>query len=379
MNEVTMQKIRRYLDQLIADSTPEAPAWNMEKILSGSENKWNYIDGCMIRAILEMYYITTEAKYLEFADHFIDYYVREDGSIKSFEVEEYNIDNINEGRVLFDLHRLTGKEKYSKAIETIYEQIKTHPRTSGGSFWHKKIYPDQIWLDGLYMAQPFYTEYETKRNGLQNYKDIFQQFQFVEKHMKDPKTGLYYHGLDTSKSIFWCDPETGLSKNFWGRAMGWFVMAIIDVIEAMDEQMFYEYRYLMDLYKDVVDALVRVQSESGMWYQVLDQPEAVGNYLETSASAIITYAIYKGVRLEVLPKRYKEYADRAFEDICQRYLEEVDGQLSLGGICLVAGLGGKEMRDGSVDYYLSEPVVKSEAKGVAPFLLCYTEIIRSQV
>ncbi|MBN2222612.1 MAG: glycoside hydrolase family 88 protein [Vallitaleaceae bacterium] len=373
-----MDKIRKYLDQLIADSTPEAPAWNMEKILSGSENKWNYIDGCMIRAILEMYYITKEKNYLDFADHFIDYYVREDGSIKSFEVEEFNIDNINEGRVLFDLYQLTGKEKYSKAIETIYEQIKQHPRTEEGNFWHKKIYPQQIWLDGLYMAQPFYTEYETKRNGLKNYKDIFGQFQNVEKYMKDEKTGLYYHGFDTSKSIFWCDPETGLSKNFWGRAMGWFVMAIIDVIEAMDEQMFYEYRYLMNMFKEVIDALVCVQSESGMWYQVLDQKDAEGNYLETSASAIIAYAIYKGVRLEVLPKRYKAYADQAFEDICSRYLEEVDGKLHLGGICLVAGLGGKEMRDGSLAYYLSEPIVKSEAKGVAPFLLCYTEIIRGE-
>lgn len=378
MNQEMMDTIRRYMDQLLENSTAEAPAWNMEKILSGAKNKWNYIDGCMIKATLDLYDITGEERYLTFADDFIDYYVNDDGSIKTFKVEEYNIDNINEGKVLFDLYALTGKEKYRKAIDTIYNQLKTHPRTESGNFWHKDIYPHQIWLDGLYMAQPFYMAYETQFNHMQHYKDIFTQFLEVEKHMKDEKTGLYYHGYDTSKSMFWCDKETGLSRNFWGRAMGWFVMAIIDVVEQMDEQLFYEYRYLQNMFKETIDALIHVQSESGMWYQVLDQPEVEGNYLETSASAIIAYAILKGVRLEVLPKRYEAYGMKAFDDICQRYLkEEEGGKLNLGGICLVAGLGGKDMRDGSVEYYLSEPIVESEAKGVAPFLMCYTEIMRN--
>lgn len=374
--EARMQEIGIYLDQLIERSTPEAPAWNMEKILSGSENKWNYIDGCMIKAILEMYSITGEKRYLEFADNFIDYYVMEDGSIKSFDIEEYNIDNINEGKVLFDLYRLTGKEKYRKGIETIYNQLKTHPRTEEGSFWHKKIYEHQVWLDGLYMAQPFYMAYETSFNQLKQYKDIFNQFLIVEKYMKDPETGLYFHGYDSKKAMFWSDPSTGLSSNFWGRAMGWFVMAIIDTIEVMDEQMFYEYRYLMKMFREVVDALIKVQSESGMWYQILNAPKVEGNYLETSASAIIAYAILKGVRLEILPERYETYGLKAYWDICDRYLKEEKGTLSLGGICLVAGLGGKECRDGSIKYYLSEPIVENEAKGVAPFLLCYTEIAR---
>ncbi len=376
MNQGMMTTIRTYMDQLLNDSTAEAPAWNMEKILSGSKNKWNYIDGCMIKATLDLYDITGEKRYLTFADEFIDYYVNEDGSIKTFKVEDYNIDNINEGKVLFDLYDLTGKEKYRRAIDTIYNQLKTHPRTESGNFWHKDIYPYQIWLDGLYMAQPFYMAYETTFNNMEHYKDIFTQFIEVEKHMKDEKTGLYYHAYDTSKSIFWCDKETGLSKNFWGRAMGWFVMAIIDVVEQMDNQLFYEYRYLQNMFKDAIDALIRVQSESGMWYQVLDRADVEGNYLETSASAIIAYAILKGVRLEALPKRYKAYGIKAFDDICDRYLEEEDGKLKLGGICLVAGLGGKNMRDGTVEYYLSEPIVESEAKGVAPFLMCYTEIMR---
>jgi unsaturated rhamnogalacturonyl hydrolase len=374
-NEV-MINIGRYLNQLMEESSPEAPAWNLEKILSGASNKWNYIDGCMIKAILEMYDITKETRYLVFADEFIDFYVNDDGSIKTFDMFEYNIDHINEGKVLFDLYTLTSKEKYLKGIETIYSQLKSQPRTKEGNFWHKKIYENQVWLDGLYMAQPFYMAYETRLNGFKNYKDIFTQFVQVEKHMKDPSTGLYYHGYDSEKTMFWCNPQTGLSENFWGRAMGWFVMAIIDVIECMDEQVYYEYRYLQNMFKEVIDALLKVQSESGMWYQVLDKADVEGNYLETSASAIIAYALLKGVRLGVLPQRYKEFGHKAFWDICHRYLAEKDGKLSLGGICLVAGLGGKELRDGSVAYYLSEPVVEDEAKGVAPFLLCYTEIVR---
>lgn len=375
-NKKILADIKIYIDQLLEDSTACAPAWNMEKILQGKKSNWNYIDGCMIKAVLEMYDITKNEKYLTFADAFIDYYVNEDGSINTYDIKEHNIDNINEGKVLFTLYELTGKEKYRKAIDTVYEQIKEQPRTKENNFWHKEIYPNQVWLDGLYMAQPFYMAYETKYNRLKNYKDIFTQFLNVERIMKSAETGLYYHGYDESREMFWCNQDSGLSKNHWGRAMGWFVMSIIDVIEVMDNQMFYEYRYLMNLYKEVIDALLKYQSESGMWYQVIDQGDYEGNYLETSASAIIAYAILKGVRLEVLPLRYKEAGLKCFEDICDRYLVNEEGVLSLGGICLVAGLGGKEKRDGSIEYYLSEPIVKNDAKGVAPFLLAYTEIFR---
>lgn len=376
MEQKLLSQIQAYLDQLIEKSGPSSPAWNMEKILSGAENKWNYIDGCMMKAILEMHAITEDKKYLDFVDQFIDYFVMEDGQIKTYEKETYNLDNVNEAKVLYPLYELTGKEKYRKAIDTIYEQIQEQPRTQEGNFWHKQIYPNQIWLDGLYMAQPFYMSYETKYNHFKNYKDIIQQFKVVEATMKDSKTGLYYHAYDSSREMFWCDPESGLSKNFWGRAMGWYVMAILDTVEEMDEQIFEDYRYLMDLFKDVIDALLKVQSESDMFYQVLDRADVEGNYLETSASSIIAYALFKGVNMGVLPERYVEYGYKTYEDICHRYLKEEDGRLTLGGTCLVAGLGGKERRDGTLDYYFSEPVVENEAKGVAPFLMCYTEILR---
>lgn len=371
-----MKVLERYITELLEKSTPQAPIWNIESIRSGKPVRWNYIDGCMIKAILELYSITKNKAYLEFADNFIDYFVFEDGTIRDYDPEEYNIDNVNAGKTLFELYDLTGKEKYRKAIDLIYSQVQNQPRTKEGNFWHKKIYPNQIWLDGLYMGQPFYMEYETKFNHMNNYMDIYKQFINVEKIMKDPKTGLYYHAYDSSREMFWCDKETGLSQNFWLRALGWYTMALVDTLEKMDEQIFYEYRKLMEIFKNLIDDMLKYQDESGMWYQVVDSKDKKGNYLETSGSAIMAYAILKGVRLGYLPERYKAYGEKAFHGTCEKYLTEKDGELNLGGICLVAGLGGKERRDGSFEYYMSEPVVENEAKGVAPLLLAYTELIR---
>jgi unsaturated rhamnogalacturonyl hydrolase len=373
-----MKVLDRYVSELLEKSTPQAPIWNIESILSGKPVRWNYIDGCMIKAILELYAITKKEEYLKFADDFIDYFVSEDGTIKYYDPEEYNIDNVNAGKTLFELYDLTGKEKYRKAIDTIYGQVKNQPRTKEGNFWHKKIYPNQIWLDGLYMGQPFYMEYETRFNKMNNYMDIYKQFINVEKLMKDEATGLYYHAYDSSREMFWCDKETGLSKHFWLRALGWFTMALVDTLEKMDEQIFYEYKKLMSMFRELIDSMLKFQHESGMWYQVVDCMDREPNYLETSGSAIMAYAILKGVRLGYLPERYKEYGLKAFNGVCDKYLYEKDGEMQLGGICLVAGLGGKENRDGTFEYYMSEPIVENEAKGVAPLLLAYTEILRDE-
>lgn len=220
----------RYIDQLIEQSTLDIPVWNIEKARAGKAGGWNYIDGCMILALLETFRATGEKRYFEFADAFIDHRVKEDGTINGYSVEEYNIDNVNAGKTLFALYEINGKEKYRRAIDLIYSQVQSQPRTAEGNFWHKKIYPNQVWLDGLYMGQPFYMEYETRFNGRKNYGDIFAQFAAVVKHMRDEKTGLYYHGYDASREVFWCDRETGLSKNFWLRALGWYSMALLDTL-----------------------------------------------------------------------------------------------------------------------------------------------------
>ena len=253
-----MDQIEKYIEELMEKSTPDRPIWNIEKIMQGLKSTWNYIDGCMIKAILEMYAITKDDKYLKFADDFIDCKVNADGTIEGYDVNELNIDNVNAGKTLFELFDLTGKEKYRKAIDLVYSQVAQMPRTKEGNFWHKNIYPDQVWLDGLYMCQPFYMEYETRFHDKKNYDDIFQQFFNVEKNMRDPKTGLYYHAYDSSRAMFWCDKVTGLSQNFWLRASGWFSMALLDTLDKADASAAGEsYEKLKQIFVELMDAMLK--------------------------------------------------------------------------------------------------------------------------
>lgn len=382
MEDIHMQMpvFEKYIDQLIEKSTLDVPVWNIEKAMAGKAGGWNYIDGCMILALLEIYKATGEKKYYEFADAFIDHRVNEDGTINGYDPHEYNIDNVNAGKTLFALYEINGKEKYRRAIDLIYSQVKNQPRTAEGNFWHKKIYPNQVWLDGMYMGQPFYMEYETKFNNKKNYGDIFRQFANVVKYMRDGETGLYYHGYDASRQAFWCDKETGLSKNFWLRALGWYSMALLDTLDKCEPtpESQKEYIFLEKTFVQLMDDMLKFQDESGMWYQLPALGGKEPNYLETSGSAIMSYSLLKGVRLGFLPESYRQYGVKAFEGICNKYLKETENGLNLGGICLVAGLGPEEnrRRDGSFEYYMSEPVVENDAKGVGPLLLAYTELRR---
>ena len=370
------KKIDNYIDRLIAMSKPDAPFWNIESIKQGKAPHWNYIDGCMITSLLSIAKITGDSKYFDFAENFIDYYVKEDGSILGFDKLKYNVDDINEGKVLFELYEKTKKEKYRLAIEKQYEQVKEQPRTESGNFWHKLIYPHQVWLDGIYMAQVFSAMY-SKYYLDGDYSDIIAQIKNVEKYMKDEKTGLYYHGYDSSKSIFWADKETGLSKNFWLRSIGWFTVAMADIIELAGADTVAE---ITRIFKQLMaDVRAFRDEESGMYWQVVDQPGREGNYLETSGSAMLAYGMLKGARLGVLDAEYAELGKGTFDGICEKYLDvNENGELNLGGICLVAGLGPENnlRRDGSYEYYISEPIVENDAKGVAPFVLCYTEILQ---
>ena len=368
--------IDKYIDRLIEDTTPDAPIWNIENIKHGKAPGWNYIDGCMMTSLYSIYKITGNKKYLEFIDKFVDYYVFEDGSIRGYELDTYNVDNLNEGRVLFDLYRETGKAKYKKAIDLLYSQVCGQPRTGLGNFWHKKIYPDQVWLDGLYMAQVFYTRYEAEFNGGKNYKDIVSQFTGVYENMYDKQKRLYYHGWDYSKKAFWSDPKTGLSKSFWLRSVGWYTVGLVDAISYMDGADGYKAK-LIAIFKDTIEGLERyIDPAKKMFWQVVDQGGREGNYLETSGSAMIAYAMLKGARLGFVDKRFATVGEEVFNGICKEYLTETDGKLNLGGICLMAGLGpeSNRKRDGTFEYYISEPVVENDAKGTGPFVMAYTEI-----
>lgn len=376
-------KIDAYVLRLIEESEPERTAWNLEKIREGKKVTWNYIDGCMLTALMEMTSITGDERYAAFAEKVADHFVQGDGSILTLEPEKANLDDINEGRVLFGLYEKTGKEKYRLAADTLMRQLRRQPRTFEGNFWHKQIYPDQVWLDGIYMAQPFYALYE-KNFGNGDYSDIACQIGNVRDRMRSEEKGLYFHGYDASRKAFWADPTTGCSKNFWLRSLGWFAVALADLCGILSEEEKSEgeeRKTLAGIFSELMKSMASyADPETGMYWQVPDMQGREGNYLETSGSAMMAYAMLKGARLGILPKEYAALGEKTFEGIMERYLTFTENGINLGGICLVAGLGpeNNRRRDGSYEYYISEPVVENDAKGVAPFVLAYTEIKRKR-
>ena len=369
-------RIERYVQELIEQSSPEKTAWNIEKARRGEAANWNYIDGCMLSALLEMSAITGDTRYSGFVEHFVDSFIAKDGAIRTWNPEKQTLDDINEGRVLFALYAATGKEKYRLAADKLAAALSVQPRTHEGSFWHKKIYPNQVWLDGIYMAQVFAALYE-KHFGHGDYSDVMRQIRTVRARMFDESKRLYYHGYDASREAFWADPETGLSKSFWLRAMGWFAAALADLCEILPEGA--QKSEIGALLGEMMEGAAQYADEkTGMYYQVVDQGGREGNYLETSGSSMIAYAMLKGARLGVLKKEYAAKGRKTFDGIVNTYLSFEGDGIELGGICLVAGLGphSDRRRDGTYAYYISEPIVKNDAKGVAPLVMCYTEVRR---
>lgn len=369
------ENIEKYIDKLMT-SAPDMPLWNIESIKQGKKPAWNYIDGCMTTSLLEMYKTTGEKKYLDFVISFVSYYVHEDGSILGYEPTKYSTDDVCESRILFDLYHITGKEKYLKAIDLTFSQVKNHPRTKEGNFIHKAIYHDQIWLDGLFMMQPFYTRYQSEF-GKKDYSDIVKQFSNVRAIMYDEKAGLYYHGYDSSRTLFWADKKTGLSKNFWLRSIGWFLVGLADVYGYIEEDHVEDRAVIKDIFVQAVEGIMRYQYEkTKMFYQVPNFPGREGNYIETSGSAMVSYALLKGSRLGMLSGDYAQKGAEIFNGIVENKMSAENGDLNLKDICLVAGLGPENntRRDGSYEYYISEPIVENDAKGVGPFIMAYTEM-----
>ncbi|MCL6601314.1 MAG: glycoside hydrolase family 88 protein [Paenibacillus sp.] len=335
----------------------------------GHLGKWSYDYGVVLKGFELLWKQTGDSKYYQYIQDNMDHFIQEDGSIQGYRLDEYNIDHLNNGKLLFVLYKETGLEKYKKAAELLRTQIETHPRTSEGAFWHKEIYPYQIWLDGLYMGSPFYLEYSLAFEAGANLDDITKQFILCEQHTKDAETGLLFHAWDEKRIQPWCDPETGLSQNFWGRSLGWYLMALVDVLEILPAD-HKDYKVLVRILNDTLSALKPYQdAESGVWYQVVNLADRKGNYLEASASSMIAYAIAKGIRLEVLDNSWYGTLDSAYNGLIAEFITTTkEGLVNLNKNCQVAGLGGADQRDGTFAYYISEPIITNDQKGLGAFL-----------
>lgn len=340
---------------------------------------WNYEDGCILKGAIDLYRACGDETLKDFVMNYLSTYVAKDGSIPNYEMRQYNIDSINSGKALFFALAESGEERYRTAIEFHMQRLREHPRCQCGNFWHKQLYPNQIWLDGLYMAQPFYMEYEMKFGKMEKIADIVSQFKNVRKYLWNPEKQLNYHAYDEARAQFWANPETGCSANFWLRSTGWYLMALVDCIGLSSEMLYEHYRALVDIFRESIRGILKYQAPDGLFYQVIDHPEAEGNYTETSGSAMVAYALMKGVRLGILDEeKYGPIGQKVFESLARNKLKpEADGVTRLTDICWVAGLGPAKnpQRDGSVAYYLSEPKKSDDSKGVGPFIMAYSEYL----
>jgi len=336
--------------------------------------KWDYVHGLVMTGFEELYKKNNNPKYFEYVKGYADATIDETGNIPSYKFESYNIDMIIAGNHLFFLYEKTKDPRYLTALQTLRSQLETHPRTSEGGFWHKKIYPNQMWLDGLYMGAPFYARYTvTYENGAQ-LDDVALQFELIQKHLRDEQTGLLYHGWDESREMAWANKETGLSPHFWSRSLGWYAMALVDVLDFFPED-HPKRDVLVSYFQHLAEALVKQQHSSGLWYQVTDQGDRDGNYLEASGSAMFAYAFAKGARKGYLPIAFKRHAEKAFNGITRDLVQVTpEGYVIITQACAVAGLGGKPFRDGSFEYYVNERKKDNDPKATGPFILAALEL-----
>ena len=344
--------------------------------------KWNYTTGLELLAIRDAGEAWNRPDFIAYADRYYDTIVQADGSVLTYSRAKYNLDHICPGRALFSLYNRTGEQRYAQVLDTLYAQLRAQPRNFDGGFWHKAVYPHQMWLDGLYMAEPFYAEYAmTHLTGAaldDAVADIVNQFVTVGKHTWDPATGLYRHAYDDSREMFWCDSISGQSAHAWCRAMGWYAMAIVETMQYLGKND--ATRPMQAILERIYDVLPKyADPRTGMWYQVLDQPGREGNYLESTGSVMFVYAQLKAVRLGYLPEEMREEALHRYEQFVDRFIREnADGTILMTDCCAVAGLGGKQRRSGTFEYYISEPVIENDCKGVGPFIWASLEYDRAK-
>lgn len=374
---------------------PENLKWSERMMLSEIERfpdaslldfrdapKWSYTNGLVLQAAIKVYEETKNQKIYDYTYAFANKMIDSTGTIKTYKFDNHNLDMIKSGDVLLYLYPKTKEERFLKAMETLENQMETQPRTSDGGYWHKRIYPYQMWLDGLYMAEPFHINYAQQyikddAKVQKIYNDVVLQFDLIQKHSYDKKTGLLYHGWDESKEQAWANKETGTSGHFWSRAMGWYGMALVDVLDFLPES-HPGHKRLVAYLNQFSEAVTKVQDkDTGLWHQVLDQGTRDGNYLEATGTSMFVYTFAKGVRKGYLPEDYLDVAKKGYEGLLNNLVSvDANGIVNLNQCCAVAGLGGKPYRDGSYEYYVNEKIRSNDPKGTGPFIMASLELNR---
>ncbi|SFE11709.1 glycoside hydrolase family 88/105 protein [Flavobacterium phragmitis] len=346
-------------------------AWQLD----GNEKpKWDYKMGFVLSGFEKLYQKTNNEKYLNYIKEYVDEMIDSTGNIKKYDIKEYNIDCLNPGKLLFNLYDITKDLRYFEIIGKLRTQLETQPRTASGGFWHKEIYPNQMWIDGLYMAEPFYTQFTVKYEKGKSLDDIAKQFELVQNHLVDQKTGLVYQAWDESKEIGWTDKQTGTSPTIWGRGIGWYMVALVETLDYFPKS-HPKYKVLVGYLNQIAKNVNQYKSEFGLWYQVADKPEKFGNYVEPSASGMIIYALAKGVNKGYLGGSYKVKAKKSFDSFIKEFIKvDKKGEVNVLNVSSNIGLGGKPFRDGTNEYYLTSKPRDNGAIGLGAFLLAAIEL-----
>lgn len=343
--------------------------------------KWNYTHGLLLQSML-----LTAQQYPELNDqidayvyHYVDTCIHQDGSIERYKLTNYTLDHVNAGKMLMLAYDKWPEPRFRQALDTLYTQLLSHPRVAEGGFWHKKAYPHQMWLDGIYMEAPYYAEYAKRflTGAAQDsaYTDVINQFMTVARHTYDANNGLYRHAWDEAHEQAWCEPETGRAPHVWGRALGWYTMAMVDVYNLLPEG--HAGRdSLVSILRPLCEHLLPLQQPSKAWQQVLDQTGREGNYDETSCTSMFAYTFMKGALIGALPQEYWKRGYDTWQGLNQNFIvqdldeqQQPTGTISLTRVCGVAGLGGNPYRSGDYDYYINEIIRDNDPKGVGPFVM----------
>jgi unsaturated rhamnogalacturonyl hydrolase len=371
-NPRTISKDLKWSERMAMSIMKRQPeAW---KIDGHEVPKWDYKIGMILTAYEKLYAKTKNQKYYDYIKGYADVFIDETGSIKNFDPKNYSLDNINAGKILFDLYDKTKQEKYLTALKTLRKNFDDYPRTQSAGFWHKKIYPNQMWLDGLYMGEPFYARYTSIYEGGEKLNDVALQFELIHDNTFDKKTGLFFHAYDESKQMPWADKTTGTAPNIWLRALGWYGMALTDALDYFPKN-HPKQKELAGYLNEFATAVSKYQDASGLWYQIPNLQTRKGNYLEASGSAMLVYSLAKGVHKGYLPARFEKTANKGFNGLIKKLIKvDKDGEIHITQVCASAGLGGNPYRDGSFEYYINEKIITDNSHGLGAFLLAAIEI-----